>query len=199
MSNSEIDAFLVLADVDVKVGKCSTQELMGILNPCMRQFYMKYREDANTDCLSNYTRMRGCVKQQVKQCFVGVEVKNDLGENVAEAIVNESLPLEDAMKFCDRSDADAALPVEEGSVQYCSSDFYIQSASLTKEFNSVYNEDRGSLSLCQEYESYGEAILQLSKQHCRPSLYRFMKNQMDWAESKQLNPFCSDEQVRQGC
>ena len=41
--------------------------------------------------------MRGCVKQQVKQCFVGVEVKNDLGENVAEAIVNESLPLEDAM------------------------------------------------------------------------------------------------------
>ena len=37
--------------VDVKVGKCSTQELMGILNPCMRQFYMKYREDANTDCL----------------------------------------------------------------------------------------------------------------------------------------------------
>ena len=36
--------------VDIRVGKCTVDQLMLILNPCMRKFYMNYRTDPNIDC-----------------------------------------------------------------------------------------------------------------------------------------------------
>ena len=48
------------------------------------------------------------------------------------------------------------------------------------------------------YEDYGKKFLELSKDDCKPSFYRFVQKQMNWAESRTMNPFCSDEQVSEG-
>lgn len=40
--------------------------------------------------------MRNCVRQEVKNCFHGINIDKETAENVSQSIVNESLPDEDA-------------------------------------------------------------------------------------------------------
>ena len=40
--------------------------------------------------------MRNCVRNEVKQCFNGLDIDKEAIENVAESMVKESLPDEDA-------------------------------------------------------------------------------------------------------
>ena len=52
-------------------------------------------------------------------------------------------------KFCTRSGIEAPVEANDQSVLYCSKDFYIESAAMTKEFNDLFFKDRGNPSLCE--------------------------------------------------
>ena len=50
----------------------------------------------------------------------------------------------------------------------------------------------------RSYEAFGVNFLNLVKEKCRPSFYRFLQKQVLWSDSRDMNPFCNDEQIRYG-
>ena len=169
------------------VGECTMKDYTYSIIKCERAFFLSFRKDKKTPCKHRFLSLRNCCLKELRKCYEKTLPKREL-DNL---LTQFSSAFQDYKKIqCGETGLDIAKYFKQlPKPEECPKGTMVKLGSCAQTWYQLFRKNRGSLKLCYRYQKYADcAKLVIDK-----CTLDFRKSA--WISSKDLNPFCDEEQL----